>query len=167
MSVSYLFRWCLLFLLFQISTIASSKMMTRRRSMPPPRPAAIGITGRFVELGSVWLLLLVSGVVGSAEDGMVIGMHIGLLSSLKDTEQSPETVIGTPLTVIDGLVCTIVAIMKVLFIPSELIILARKVTCAVLLLSLHMSLTPPMHIVLFPGLCPSPTYFCISKRWEQ
>ena len=54
--------------------------------MPPPRPAAIGITGRFVGLE---LVLLASGVVGSGEDGTVIGMHIGLLSSLKDTEQSP------------------------------------------------------------------------------
>ena len=78
MRVSYLFCWWFLFLLSQISTVASSKTVTRRRSMLPQRPAAIGIIGRFVGLGSVWLLLLASGVVGSGEYEMVIGMHIGL-----------------------------------------------------------------------------------------
>ena len=52
------------------------------------------------------MVLMGSGVVGSDGDGMVIGMHIGLLSSPRYTEQSPEMVIGTPLIVIVGLVCT-------------------------------------------------------------
>ena len=72
--------------------------------------------------------MLVSGVVGSGEDGMVRGMHIGLL-------RSPETVIRTPLTIIDMVLSVpIVAIISqsVLFTPSNLIILARKVTCPVL-----------------------------------
>ena len=47
--------------------------------------------------------MMASGVAGSGGDGIVIEMHIGLLSSPRYTEQSPETVIGTPLTVIDGL----------------------------------------------------------------
>ena len=128
MRVSYLFRWWFLFLLLQISATASSKMMTRRRSMPPPRPAAIGITGRFVELTSAWLLALASGVADSDGDGMVIGMHTGLLSSPRYTEQSPEMVIGTPLTVIDGLVCTHCCNCEsksLLFIPSKLIMPGR------------------------------------------
>ena len=52
--------------------------------MPPPRPAAIGNTA----------------IVIVNKDGMVIGMHIGLLSSPRYREQLPETVIRLLLLVL-------------------------------------------------------------------
>ena len=148
MRVSYLFCWRFRFSLFQISTIASSKMKMIRRSMPPLRPAAIGITGRFVGLGSSVL------ATGVGEDERLVGMHIGVLSS-PFTEQSPEMVIETSWTVTVGLVCTHCCNCKsksVLFTPSKLIILARKMTCPVLLLAPHTSLTPSMYFSEKPHL---------------
>ena len=117
--------------------------------MPPSRPAAIGITARFVGLGSSVL------ATGVGEDERLVGMHIGVLSSPRFTEQSPEMVIGTPSTVTVGLVCTHCCNCEsksVLFTPSKLIILARKMTCPVLLLSPHMSLTLSMYFSEKPQL---------------
>ena len=116
--------------------------------------------GGGVELSSASLSVVNTGVVGTVRDGVVMGMHIGLLSSCRYTEQV-ETVIGTPLTIIVGLVCTHccnIGSKSVLFMPSKLIILARNTTCPVLLSLPHMSLIPPMYSSERPHL----QIFCTS-----